>query len=153
MRKVALTVEHTCKKKEQKKCHPARMAQKTKDKKESTKSRMQACQCGTTLTMSLVTSCTLASLLLSSAKLLSFNNKKKKKKTLKKPTKRSDKVFFFFVSIVHTSARFQKKNQSQELWQVSEKGCVCVRVLHMKHSENKIPDEWHLKHDKRYFHA
>ena len=150
MRKVALIVEHTCKKRNKKNCHPAWWL---KNKKESKKSRMQACQCGTTL-MSLITSCNQASLLLSSAKFLSFK-KKKKKKHLKKPTKRSDKLFF--VSIVHTSARFQKKNQSQEQWQVSEKGCVCVCVcvcmLHMKHSENKIPDKWHLKHDKRYFHA
>ena len=60
------------------------------------------------------------------------------------------KIFFFYVSIVHTSAHFQKKNQSQELWRVSEKGCVCM--LHVKHSENKVPGKWDLKH-KRYFHA
>ena len=97
--------------------------------------------------MSLVTSCTLVSLLLSLGKKLSFNKKKKKKKTLK--TKHSS--FFFYVSIVHTSAHFQKKNQSQELWQVPEKGCMCM--LHVKHSENKVPGKWHLKHDNRYFHA
>ena len=102
---------------------------------------------GTTL-MSLVTSCTLASLLLSLGKKLSFNKKKKIKKTLKPP---STQVSFFYVSIVHTSAHFQKKNQLQELWQVSEKGCVCM--LHVKHSENKVPGKWHLKHNNRYFHA
>ena len=85
--------------------------------------------------MSLVISCTLASLLLSSAKFLSFNNKKKKQ-TLKKlePTKRSDKLFL--VSIVYISARFQKKNQSQELWQVSETGVrVCVCMLHVNEAQ------------------
>ena len=48
-----------------------------KKKPESKKSRIQACQRGTTL-MSLVTSCTLASLLLSLGKNLSFNKKLKK---------------------------------------------------------------------------
>ena len=109
---------------------------------------MRACQCGTTL-MSLVTSCTLASLLLSSAKECVVQYKKKTHWT-----KHSDKCFFFFnfffASIVHTSVRFQKKNQSQELWQASEKRCVFM--LHVKHSENKVPDKWDLKH-KRYFHA
>ena len=62
-------------KKEQKKLSPGMIAQK--NKKESKK---KSCQCGTTL-MSLVTSRTLASLLLSSAKFLSFNNNKKKKNT------------------------------------------------------------------------
>ena len=103
--------------------------------------------------MSLATSCALASLLVSSANILSFNNNKKKtkKKHLKRNQPSTRTSFFFFVSIVHTSARFQKKNQSQELWQVSEKGCVCM--LDVKHSENKVPDKWHLKHNKRYFHA
>ena len=26
-------------------------------------------------------------------------------------------------------------------------------MLHVKHSENKVPGKWHLKHDNRYFHA
>ena len=26
-------------------------------------------------------------------------------------------------------------------------------MLHEKHSENKVPGKWHLKHDNRYFHA
>ena len=70
---------------------------------------------------------------------MSFN---KKIKHFKPP---STEAFFFYVSIVHTSAHFQKKTQSQERWQVSEKGCVCM--LHVKHSENKVPGKWHLKHD------
>ena len=108
---------------------------------------MRACQCGTTL-MSLVTSCTLASLHLSSAKecVVQF----RKKNPLNQALGQVFFFFLFFASIVHTSVRFQKKNQSQELWQVSEKGCVCM--LHVKHSENKVPDKWDLKH-KRYFHA
>ena len=70
------------------------------------------------------------------------------KKKKNQPSTRTS--LLVFASIVHTSVRFQKKNQSQELWQVYEKGCV--RMLHVKHSENKVPDKWHLKH-KRYFHA
>ena len=74
--------------------------------------------------------------------------KKKKKKHLTKPTKNSDKFFFF---CFNRSASFQKKNQSQELWQKSLKGCVCMS--HVKHSENKVTGKWHLKHGNRYFHA
>ena len=122
-------------KKGTKKLSPSTMAQKTKP--ESKKSRMRAYHCGTTL-MSLVTLCTLASLLLSLGK-----NCLSIKKKLKPPS--TQVSFFMFQSFIlqHT---FRRKTYGKFL-----KRGVCM--LHVKDSENKVPGKWHLKHDNRYFHA
>ena len=98
--------------------------------------------------MSLVTSCTLASLLLSSAKFC-LSIKKKKKHLKKQPSTRTSFFFSLFQSFI--LQQFFRRKTNRKSYGKFLKRDVCM--LHVKRRENKVPGKWHLKHDNRYFHA